>query len=88
MPLIRFKCTSCGQEESKLIKAVDLKGLPNRHSCEHCGSEDGMLRQLGGPASVGKMTIDNGVMAKAVEIVPDIVEINKNESNKDRTKGD
>lgn len=88
MPLIRFKCTTCEQTESKLIKAADLKDLPNRHACSFCGAEDGMLRQLGGPASVGKMIIDNGAMAKAVEIVPDIVEINKNESNKDRTKGD
>lgn len=40
-------------------------------------------KQLKAPSSTSKVVMDNGVQARAVEINPDIVEINKARSDKD-----
>lgn len=41
-----------------------------------------MKKQLSAPSSSSKVTVDNGVQARAVEVNPDIVEINEQRANK------
>lgn len=41
-----------------------------------------MKKLLSAPSSSSKITVDNGFQARAVEIRPDIVEINEERSNK------
>ena len=38
---------------------------------------------LSAPSSVSKVIVDNGFQARAVEVNPDIIEINKERSEKD-----
>jgi hypothetical protein len=41
-----------------------------------------MKKLLSAPSSTSKITVDNGVQARAVEINPDIIEINEARANK------
>lgn len=78
MPLIAYKC-NCGHAEKKFVRQVS--NVPASFSCSVCNGT--MKKQLSGPSSSSKITIDNGVQARAVEIQPDIIEINQERSNKD-----
>ena len=86
MPLIRYKCTSdqCGKATSKLYRS----GLQaeSEISCKECGSK--AKRTLSSPASSSKIMIDNGLQARAVEIDPNIMEINSERSKKPANRGD
>jgi hypothetical protein len=79
MPLIAYAC-SCGNNEKKFVRQA--KDAPVSFLCAKCNSSE-MKKQLSSPSSSSKITVDNGVQAKAVEINPDIVEINKARSEKD-----
>lgn len=58
------------------------KDAPVSFLCPKCNYSQ-MKKQLSSPSSGSKVTVDNGVMARAVEIVPDIIEINQKRSEKD-----
>lgn len=77
MPLIAFAC-ECNHIEKKFYrKATEA---PSFLVCAKC--EKHMKKLLSSPSSSSKITVDNGVQARAVEITPDIVEINKERSEK------
>ena len=79
MPLIAYAC-SCGNSERKFVRQA--KEAPASFICSKCNN-DSMKKQLSSPSSSSKIVVDNGVQARAVEIVPDIIEINKARSEKD-----
>lgn len=78
MPIIPYSC-ECGNIIKKFVRSV--RDLPVSRPCNRCGKE--LKRELRGPSSLSKITVDNGVQARAVEIVPDIVEINEERSKLD-----
>lgn len=79
MPLIAYQC-NCGHIEKKFMRQA--KNVPASFLCPKCNT-DQMKKLLSSPSSSSKITVDNGVQARAVEIVPDIIEINKARSEKD-----
>lgn len=78
MPLIAYAC-NCGNSEKKFMRQA--KNVPALFICPKCGGD--MKKLLSSPSSGSKISIDNGVQARATEIVPDIIEINKARSEKD-----
>jgi hypothetical protein len=78
MPLIAFLCK---KEHSKKKYYRQVKDIPASIICDECG--ESMKKCLSSPTNSSKITVDNGVQARAVEIIPDIVEINKARSEKD-----
>lgn len=58
------------------------KDVPASFLCPKCNVSQ-MKKQLSSPSSGSKIVVDNGVQARAVEIVPDIIETNKARSEKD-----
>ncbi len=78
MPLISYIC-ECKNSTSKYYRQV--KQAPACLLCEKCGKE--MKKTLSAPTTSSKITVDNGFQARAVEIIPDIVEINQQRSSKD-----
>lgn len=79
MPLITYKC-NCGFSEKKFMRQA--KDAPASFVCPQCNTSE-LKKQLSSPSSGSKIVVDNGVQARAVEIVPDIIEINKARSEKD-----
>lgn len=79
MPLIVYACT-CGNIEKRLIRQV--KDIPAFFPCLKCNVNQ-LKKQLSSPSSSSKITVDNGVQARSVEITPNIIEINKARSEKD-----
>lgn len=86
MPLIKYVCTSdqCAHKTSRLYRS----GLEadKEVACAKCGSK--AKRILSSPASSSKIMVDNGVQARAVEIDPNIMEINKERASKPTDRGD
>lgn len=82
MPLIGFKCKKCEHTETKMFASNEIKGIKNKQPCPKCGAVDSFVRQLGAPASASKMTMDNGVQSKAVEVYSNIVELNEDRAKK------
>lgn len=80
MPLIHYSCPD-GHGVSKFFRQA--KDAPAFFTCT-CQKES--KKQLKAPSSTSKITIDNGVQARAVEVNPDIVEINRERANKDYTE--
>ena len=76
MPSISYKCKSCGKVTDKLVRPRDLKGLQDVVPCSFCGAES--VRRLGTPSSVSKIIVDDGSQPRAVEIMPDVIELMKN----------
>jgi hypothetical protein len=72
--------------EPKIIKKIFRSGkdAPKLLSCDVCGVE--AKRLLSAPSSEAKVFIDNGSMARRVEVNPDIAQINKERSEKDYTE--
>lgn len=77
MPLIAYKC-ECGSVSKKFMRMA--KDAPSSLICAQCGKE--AKKTLSAPSSASKITVDNGFQARAVEITPNIVEINEERSNK------
>lgn len=77
MPIIAYSCNK------HVIKKFyrSATDAPAHLVCETCGDLAGKL--LSAPSSTSKITVDNGFQARAVEVNPDIVEINKARSEKD-----
>jgi len=76
MPLIAFKCSSCGYSDSKLVKPKDLASMKNIEACPKCKAEASYTRQLGAPASKSTFTVDQPGMQKAVELNMDVIQDN------------
>lgn len=86
MPLIHYLCTqqSCGHGVSKFHRQA--KDAPAVLSCEVCKHD--AKKQLKAPSSVSKIIIDNGFQARAVEVNPEIIEINKARAEKNYSQED
>lgn len=80
MPLIHYS-GECGHSVSKFYRQA--KDAPAFFACPADDCYHDLKKQLKAPSSASKVTVDNGVQARAVEINPDIVEINKKRSEKD-----
>ena len=77
MPLINYLC-SCGELSKKYFKVA--KDAPPIVGCK-CGSK--AKKAFGATSSSHKTVIDNGLMARRLEIDPNIMEINDERSAKD-----
>lgn len=77
MPMIAYGC-ECGQVIKKFVRMA--KDAPSSLTCTNCSKS--MKKLLSAPSSTSKIVIDNGVQSRAVEIHPDIVEINEARSAK------
>lgn len=82
MPLIAYPC-NCGLVTKKYVKAA--KDAAAFTTCS-CGNE--AKRGFGTTSSNHLITIDNGLMAKKIEISPDIMEINDERSSRDYSEED
>jgi len=82
MPLINYPC-SCGEVQKKYFKTItDI--LPSIKCV--CGLE--AKKAFGATSSSHKMVIDNGLMARRLQIDPAIMEINDERSTKDYAEED
>ncbi len=77
MPLISYEC-SCGEMLKKYFKSA--KDATPIAKCK-CGLE--AKKGFGTTSSSHKITIDNGLMSKRVEVDPNIMEINDERARKD-----
>lgn len=77
MPIIAYSC-ECSNVTKRFVRLA--KDVPSSLICNKCSKI--MKKQLSSPASTSKIVVDNGFQARAVEIHPDIVEINTERSNK------
>lgn len=77
MPLIHYLC-GCKHSTNKFYRQA--KEAPTIILCNSCKGE--AKKMLSAPSSTSKIVVDNGVQARAVEVNPDIIEINKDRSNK------
>jgi hypothetical protein len=77
MPLISYLC-ECKNSKKKYYRQVNE--IPAVIVCDKCQKE--MKKCLSSPTSSSKIVVDNGFQARAVEIIPDIVEINQERSKK------
>jgi hypothetical protein len=82
MPLIAYVC-SCGEVFKKYLKSAK-DALPTV-KCK-CGLE--AKKCFGTTSSSHKTVIDNGLMARRLEIDPNIQEINDERSSRDYTEED
>jgi len=83
MPLIPYSC-ECGASGRKFYtRAVEAKTfLP----CTVCGKE--MKRRMSAPSNSSKITVDNGSQPRAVEILPNVLELNEERAKKGPNRGD
>lgn len=86
MPMISYACPECGHASSRLVQPKNIKSLNNVETCPSCG-KNSFTRQLGAPASVSKIKIDNGSMQKAVEINPEVIMDNIKRSKGEPDRG-
>lgn len=77
MPLIAYSCEN--QHISKKF-VRQAKHAPASPMCDVCKQQ--MKRMLSAPSSVSKIVVDNGIQARAVEIIPNIVELNQEKSSR------
>jgi precorrin-4 methylase len=82
MPIIAYIC-ECNNIVKKFYRLA--KDSPIVFTCDKCKKD--MKKMLSSPSSVSKIVVDNGVQARAVEIVPNIVELNQERASKNY-KGD
>jgi hypothetical protein len=82
MPLINYAC-SCGKTLKKYFKSA--KESLSVVKCT-CGLE--AKKSFGTTSSSHKIVIDNGLMARRLEVDPDIQEINDERSAKDYSEDD
>lgn len=83
MPLISYIC-ECKHSDKKFYRRA--KDAPATFLCKICGLA--MKKALSVPSTSSKIVIDNGFQARAVEVIPDIVELNEQRSNKDYSTED
>jgi hypothetical protein len=73
MPLIKYLCSNkeCNKAFSVYVKKAE-EALPI-HKCKFCSAE--AKRTLSAPTSSSKITVDNGLQPRAIEIDPNIREL-------------
>lgn len=84
MPIIAYSCSSCKNIAKKFYRLVPQ--APGVLVCDKCNGE--MKKLLSAPSSVSKISVDNGAQARAVEIIPDIIELNQERNDKDYREED
>ena len=77
MPLITYACECAHSEKKFFRRSADA---PPVIPCKMCNRV--MKKSLSSPSSSSKITVDNGVQARAVEITPNIIEINQERASK------
>lgn len=77
MPMINYAC-ECGHSAKKIFRRAE--GITSTILCEKCGKE--MTKLLSAPTQSSKISIDNGVQARRVEVSPDIIEVMEERSKK------
>lgn len=77
MPLIHYLC-KCGVGKTKFVRLA--KDAPAGFPCD-CGLE--FKKQLSAPSNSSKITIDNGVQARSVEVDLNVIQSNLDNSTKD-----
>ena len=82
MPIMVYSC-ECKNIVKKFYRSA--KDSPTVLLCDKCQKE--MKKVLSSPSSVSKIVVDNGVQARSVEIVPNIVQLNQERASKNY-KGD
>ena len=80
MPLMNYVC-DCGEVYKKYFKSA--KDALSSVKCK-CGLE--AAKSFGTTSSSHKIVIDNGLMARRLEVDPDITEINEERSSRDPTE--
>lgn len=78
MPMIHYVCHDCGFSLKKILRKPPY---PSTLICEKCNGS--MTKELSAPSQSSKISVDNGVQARRVEISPDIIETNEARSKKD-----
>jgi hypothetical protein len=78
MPLINYVCAGCDVVLKKYFKTA--KETPSAVKCE-CGAD--AKKAFGAVSCSHKVTIDNGLVARRVEIDPNIMQINDERSQAD-----
>ena len=77
MPLFAYSC-ECKNVIKKFFRQA--KDAPASFSCPSCKKD--AKKMLSSPNSTSKIVVDNGVQSRAVEITPNIIEINEERANK------
>jgi tetraacyldisaccharide-1-P 4'-kinase len=80
MPLISYG-GKCGHSVNKFHRQA--KEAPAEIACPADDCYHQLKKQMKAPNSTSKVVMDNGFQARAVEINPEIVEINQARSDKD-----
>lgn len=83
MPIIAYQCSD-GHVDKKFFRQVSK--APACVICKECNKEAKKI--LSAPTSLSKIVVDNGVQARAVEIIPNIIELNQEKASKDYRKKD
>ncbi len=83
MPRIRYLC-ECGKEFHYVYQ--DSKSIQKTMDCPSCAKL--AKRQLSAASTTSKFMVDNGLMARAVEIDMAVIESNKERSKKGYNRGD
>ncbi len=78
MPIINYTC-ECKNSSKHFYRQA--KDAPADLPCGNCGQR--LKKALSIPSSSSKIVVDNGVQARAVEVIPNIVELNQERSAKD-----
>jgi hypothetical protein len=80
MPLIHY-AGDCKHSVSKFYRQA--KDAPASFSCPADDCYHDLKKQLKAPSSTSTVVVDNGFQARAVEVNPEIIEINEKRSDKD-----
>lgn len=78
MPIIAYLC-ECRNITKRFFRGA--KEAPQDTFCSMCGKK--AIKVLSVPSTSTKITIDDGLQARSVEIIPNIVELNHERSSKD-----
>lgn len=75
--MIKFECNNPDCNNGITKHFVKVKDIPPFLDCGACGTGK-LERQLGAPSSKSTQVIDNGVQARRVEVMNDVVEKERN----------
>lgn len=84
MPMISYKCTSCHNCFGVLVQ--NAKTAEPHYACKKCGSLS--KKTLSAPNSSSKIIVGAENQARAVEIYPDVIELNQERSKNGYNRGD
>jgi putative FmdB family regulatory protein len=73
MPQIGYACEKCSHSKTRMVSPKEAGLLASREDCPACGAPKSFRRLLGKTNSVSKIQVDNGLMGKAVELIPEVI---------------